>query len=129
MHDLILSMTHKGGSSGSEGIAPRGFIENRELHCSRYSQAEGTCPKFPEPGHLNKAMTMTVESPELAAVARRWLIAQQDRDSETLVGLFSMSDHLRYIGTGHGESWAGDFIRQVYPEHSAEIPRFVEKTD
>lgn len=72
---------------------------------------------------------MIVESPELVAVARRWLTAQQNRDSEVLVGLFSKSDHLRYIGTGHGESWAGDFIRQAYPEHSAEIPRFLQNTD
>ena len=71
---------------------------------------------------------MIVESPELVAVAGRWVAAQQARDSETLVGLFSTSEHLRYIGTGHGESWAGDFIRQAYPQHSAEIPRFEPKT-
>lgn len=54
------------------------------------------------------------------------MIAQRDRDYETLVGLFSTSQHLRYIGTGFDENWAGDFIRQAYPEHNAEIPVFIK---
>ena len=67
---------------------------------------------------------MIVESPELLAVANRWLNAQIHREDETLEGMFSDSEHLRYIGTGPDEVWAGHFIKEAYPSHVREIPRF-----
>ena len=73
--------------------------------------------------------TMISQSPELAAVAKRWLHAQEQKDHETLVGLFSGSEHLRYIGTGFDEFWAGEIVRTVYADHSSEIPPFKMQTE
>lgn len=70
---------------------------------------------------------MTTESPELVAVAQRWLNAQERKDADTLVGLFSESEQLRYVGPGPDEFWSGQFIRDGYPLHTNEIPDFVSQ--
>ena len=72
---------------------------------------------------------MTTESPELAAVAQRWLKAQQEKNPDILVGLFSDSEHLRYLGTGPDEAWAGQYIRDGFPRHTKEIPHFEAHTE
>ncbi|MEP4292879.1 MAG: nuclear transport factor 2 family protein, partial [Rhizobiaceae bacterium] len=72
---------------------------------------------------------MLTESPELLAVTQRWMKAQEQKNPEVLVGLFSDSEHLRYIGTGHGENWKGRFVRDGYSRHTNEIPAFTAHVD
>ena len=67
---------------------------------------------------------MIVPSPELAAIARRYVDAEQKADGRTLLGLLLDSEHLRYIGTAQDEAWAGRSFRNVYSQHVAEIPSF-----
>lgn len=67
---------------------------------------------------------MIVPSPELAAIARRFVNALQKADGRTLVGLLLDSEHLRYIGTAQDETWAGRLFRDTYSQHVAEIPPF-----
>lgn len=63
-------------------------------------------------------------SPELAAVAVRWLDAVKNKDRETLSNLFSASEHIRYIGSGFDEQWSGQILRDGYATHAEEIPAF-----
>ncbi len=72
---------------------------------------------------------MIVPSPELAAIARRYVDAEQTADGRTLLGLLLDSEHLRYIGTAQDEAWTGRFIRDVYSQHVAEIPPFEARCD
>jgi class 3 adenylate cyclase len=67
---------------------------------------------------------MIVPSPELVAIARRFVDAQQKADGRALVGLLMDSEHLRYIGTAQDETWAGRLFRDTYSQHIAEIPPF-----
>lgn len=71
---------------------------------------------------------MIKQSPELVAIAERWLKALESRNNEILVGLFSSSENLRYLGTSFDEYWAGKLIRDGYPDHLKEIPAFKAKT-
>jgi class 3 adenylate cyclase len=72
---------------------------------------------------------MIVPSPELAAIARRFVDAEQTADGRTLLGLLLDSEQLRYIGTAQDEAWAGRFIREVFSQHVAEIPHFENRCD
>lgn len=64
------------------------------------------------------------ESPELAAVASRWVIAIQNNDRRALTNLFSSSEHVRYLGTAPGEIWSGAVLRDGFADHAEEIPDF-----
>jgi hypothetical protein len=64
------------------------------------------------------------DSPELKAVALRWLNALQTKDGNALTNLFSESEHMRYIGTDVNEIWSGLVARQGYAAHIEEIPDF-----
>jgi len=61
-------------------------------------------------------------SPELVAIARRWLNAIQNKEREVLTYSFLDSDVVRYIGTGFNEYWSGKLIRKGYADHADEIP-------
>ncbi len=62
-------------------------------------------------------------SPELEAIARRWMDLLMQSDGAGAVNLFSRSDHLTYCGSGPGEVWSGSFLHDTYAQHVAEIPR------
>ena len=68
---------------------------------------------------------MIKESPELAAVASRWVLAIQNKDREALTNLFSATEHVRYLGTAPDEYWSGAILRDGYADHAEEIPDFV----
>ncbi|MEW9919857.1 adenylate/guanylate cyclase domain-containing protein [Marimonas sp. MJW-29] len=55
---------------------------------------------------------MTRPSPEVLAVSRRWIDAIQYRRGTELRNLMSEQDHLRFVGTGEGELWAGNAVRE-----------------
>ena len=63
-------------------------------------------------------------SPELAAVAARWLNALKSKQRETLTNMFSASEHIRYIGSGSNELWSGQILRDGYADHAEEVPEF-----
>lgn len=66
-------------------------------------------------------LTETVRrSPELEAIARRWLHAMLSQRLKTAVSLFSQSDALTYIGSDENEYWAGDALRLGYVAHLRE---------
>lgn len=68
---------------------------------------------------------MIKESPELAAVASRWVAAIQNKDRSALTNLFSATEHVRYLGTAPGEFWSGAVLRDGFADHAEEIPDFV----
>lgn len=53
-------------------------------------------------------------SPELAAIAQRWLKTYAARNSEAIVNIFSRSDSVSYIGSDEGEVFAGDEVRDMF---------------
>lgn len=67
---------------------------------------------------------MIVPSPELVAIARRYVHAEQDAAGRALVGLLLDSEYLRFIGTAHDETWAGRPFREKYSRHVEEIPPY-----
>jgi class 3 adenylate cyclase/ketosteroid isomerase-like protein len=64
------------------------------------------------------------ESPELAAVASRWVVAFQNKDRGALTNLFSATEHVRYLGTAPGEFWSGAVLRDGFADHVEEVPDF-----
>ena len=68
-------------------------------------------------------------SPELAAIARRFVEAERAAAGETLEGLLLDSDHLRYIGTAPGEIWGGRSFRDGIARHAAEVPPYEIRED
>lgn len=67
---------------------------------------------------------MIVPSPEIAAIARRFVAAAPAADGRTQIGLLLDSEHLRYIGSAPGETWAGAAVRAAMDRHLEEIPPF-----
>ncbi|MEM7519748.1 MAG: adenylate/guanylate cyclase domain-containing protein [Pseudomonadota bacterium] len=57
-------------------------------------------------------------SPELAAIATRWLKAYAGRKSKTVVNLFSASAALTYIGSDEGELFTGEKLRSTFEKYS-----------
>jgi len=53
-------------------------------------------------------------SPELAAIARRWLVAHARRDVAATLGLFSQSDALTFVGSDEGEQMTGAAARNMF---------------
>jgi len=68
-------------------------------------------------------------SPELVAIAARWLNALKHKQRETLTNMFSASEHIRYIGSGFNELWSGQILRSGYADHAEEIPEFTIESD
>ncbi len=53
-------------------------------------------------------------SPELAAVAERWLKTYAGRNANATVNLFSGSDSITYIGSDEGETFTGQEVRDMF---------------
>lgn len=65
---------------------------------------------------------MFKESPELIAVATRWVHAMNQRDFQTAANLFHRSEFGRYIGTDSHEWWRGTTYVDAYPHLEEELP-------
>ncbi len=57
-------------------------------------------------------------SPELAAIARRWLISYSARQASSVVNLFSRSAATTYIGSSDGEIWSGEELRETFAAYT-----------
>ncbi|CUH48749.1 pH-sensitive adenylate cyclase [Ruegeria atlantica] len=69
---------------------------------------------------------MTRPSTELLAVSRRWIDAIQHKRKNQMRNLLSEHQYLRFVGTGDGELWAGDAVREGIGEFFGVIPRFLK---
>jgi len=69
---------------------------------------------------------MTRPSTELLAVSRRWIDAIQHKRKNQIRNLLSEHQHLRFVGTGDGELWAGDAVREGIGEFFGVIPQFLK---
>ena len=67
-------------------------------------------------------MTGPVPSAELAAIAGRWVKGMVSQQGETLVNMLTASDQVLFCGTADNEVYQGDFFRDNYAAHVAEIP-------
>jgi len=68
---------------------------------------------------------MTRPSSELLAVSRRWIEAIQNRRKNQISNLMSDHSHLRFVGTGDGELWAGEVVRDGIGDFFGAIPPFI----
>ncbi|WP_197917235.1 adenylate/guanylate cyclase domain-containing protein [Thiosulfatihalobacter marinus] len=64
-------------------------------------------------------------SPELLAVARRWIAAIPNRRPDELRNLLTDHDHLLFVGTGDDELWRGGAVRDGVAEFFGVIPDLV----
>ena len=69
---------------------------------------------------------MTRSSSEILAVSRRWIDAIQYKRDNQLRNLLSDLDHLRFVGTGEGELWAGAVVREGIAKFFGENPEFLK---
>lgn len=69
---------------------------------------------------------MTRPSAEILAVARRWIGAIQHRRQIELRNLLSEHAYLRFVGTGDGELWAGQVVREGIANFFGAIPAFLK---
>jgi len=69
---------------------------------------------------------VTRPSTELLAVSRRWMDAIQHKRKNEMRNLLSERQHLRFVGTGDGELWAGGAVREGIGEFFGVIPRFLK---
>lgn len=53
-------------------------------------------------------------SPEIGAIAKRWLKTYAGRNSEAIVRLFSCSECVAYIGSDEGEMFVGSEVRDFF---------------
>lgn len=65
---------------------------------------------------------MSKPSPELAAIAARWVKGMVSNHGETLVNMLTLEDALLFCGTADKEVYSGDFFRDNYAAHVNEIP-------
>ena len=66
---------------------------------------------------------MTRPSMELLAVSRRWIEAIQHKRKNELRNILSGHDYLRFVGSGEGELWAGDSVREGIGDFFGVIPQ------
>ncbi|MEH6646246.1 adenylate/guanylate cyclase domain-containing protein [Sulfitobacter sp.] len=69
---------------------------------------------------------MTRPSTELLAVSRRWIDAIQHKRKNQMRNLLSEHQHLRFVGTGEDELWAGEAVREGIGEFFGVIPQFLK---
>lgn len=69
---------------------------------------------------------MTRPSSELLAVSRRWIDAIRYGRKTELSNMLSDRSHLRFIGTGDDELWAGEAVRQGIADFFGAIPPFLK---
>jgi len=72
---------------------------------------------------------MTRPSTELLAVSRRWIDAIHHKRKNEMRNLLSEHQHLRFVGTGEGELWAGDAVREGIGGFFGIIPEFLEHSE
>ncbi|MDF1727941.1 MAG: adenylate/guanylate cyclase domain-containing protein [Sulfitobacter sp.] len=72
---------------------------------------------------------MTQQSTELLAVSRRWIDAILHKRKSEMRNILSENDHLRFVGTGEGELWAGDAVREGVGNFFGVIPQFNKHTE
>ncbi|SDE20023.1 adenylate/guanylate cyclase domain-containing protein [Ruegeria marina] len=65
-------------------------------------------------------------SPELLAVARRWIDAVPNRRPNELRNLLTEHPYLRFVGTGENELWAGAAIREGIGDFFGAIPELLK---
>tara|TARA_R110002072_G_scaffold193_5_gene1345 strand:+ start:1087 stop:2049 length:963 start_codon:yes stop_codon:yes gene_type:complete len=65
---------------------------------------------------------LTKPSPELAAIAARWIKGMVSQNGETLVNMLTQEEALLFCGTADKEVYRGDFFRDNYAAHVNEIP-------
>ncbi|MCE8509507.1 nuclear transport factor 2 family protein [Ruegeria pomeroyi] len=70
-------------------------------------------------------MSRVVASPELLAIARRWIDAIPNRRPNDLRNLLTERDYLRFVGTGENEIWAGPSVREGIGEFFGDIPDLI----
>jgi adenylate cyclase len=66
------------------------------------------------------------ESPELTAVAQRWVNAYIDGDGTALANLVSHDPAARFLGTDPTEFWSGEDVGRALPIHISEVQELVE---
>lgn len=71
-------------------------------------------------------MSKVRPSPELLAVARRWIDAIPNRRANEIRNLLSEQDHLRFVGTGEDEFWSGEAVREGVGAFFGEIPELLQ---
>lgn len=64
------------------------------------------------------------DSPELAAIVRRYLTAYGENDTDTLLNFYGDSRAVFYQGTAEGEFWDGPTIRAIMPAYMETKPEF-----
>lgn len=64
------------------------------------------------------------DSPELAAIVRRYLKAYGDNDYESLLNFYGDSRAMRYQGTAEDEFWDGATFRAIMPAYMETKPEF-----
>jgi class 3 adenylate cyclase len=64
-------------------------------------------------------------SPELLAVARRWIDAIPNRREKELRNLLTEHDHLQFVGTADGELWTGSAVREGVAAFFGVIPTII----
>jgi len=69
---------------------------------------------------------MTRQSSELLAVSRRWIDAIHSKRKNELRNLLSNHDHLRFVGSGEDEVWAGAVVREGIGEFFGALPPFLK---
>ena len=66
---------------------------------------------------------------ELLAVSRRWIDAIQYRRQNELSNLLSDQSHLRFVGTGEDELWAGEAVRKGVGKFFGAIPPLLKHNE
>lgn len=61
-------------------------------------------------------------SPELEAIARRWITARSSSAPDVIGNLFSTSDALSYIGSADGEVWNAQGLHDAFIDYMDEVP-------
>ncbi len=67
-------------------------------------------------------MVETRDSPELAAITRRWARALITSQGELMANLLAQSDPVLFCGTAENETHCGDALRNSFAAHVKEIP-------
>ena len=70
-------------------------------------------------------MSGVVASPELLAIARRWIDAIPNRRPNDLRNLLTEREYLRFVGTGENENWAGPSVREGIGDFFGDIPDLI----
>lgn len=65
---------------------------------------------------------MTRPSPELEALAHRFVMSMLSAQGDTVANFLSTEDPLVFCGSAYGELWQGDVLRDNYAAHVDEFP-------